>query len=30
LEDFKQAVDYFEKHPAQTPLTAAEASGFHH
>jgi glutamate decarboxylase len=30
VEDFKQALDYFAKHPVQTPLTSEEASGFHH
>ena len=30
IDDFKQALDYFEKHPLQTPLTSEEASGFHH
>jgi glutamate decarboxylase len=30
LGDFKAAIDYFEKHPIQSPLTNDEASGFHH
>ncbi len=30
IEDMKAAMDYFKKHPIQTPLTSAEASGFHH
>jgi glutamate decarboxylase len=30
IEDFKQALDYFTKHPVQTPLSGEEASGFHH
>ncbi len=30
VEDMKRAIDFFQKHPVQTPMTAAEASGFHH
>jgi glutamate decarboxylase len=30
LGDMQRSLDYFAKHPVQTPLTAAEASGFHH
>jgi glutamate decarboxylase len=30
VEDFRQALDYFEKHPVKTSLTSEEASGFHH
>lgn len=30
MDDMKRAIDYFEKHPIQAPLTSAEASGFHH
>ena len=30
IDDFRQALDYFEKHPVQTPLSSEEASGFHH
>lgn len=30
LEDMKRAVTYFRQHPVQTPLTADEATGFHH
>ncbi len=30
IEDFKQALAYFEKHPVQTHMTSEEASGFHH
>ncbi len=30
LDDFNRSLDYFKKHPPQTPLTAEEASGFHH
>ena len=30
LEDFKRAIDYFGKHPVSSPLTAKEATGYHH
>jgi glutamate decarboxylase len=30
VEDMKRALEYFSRRPVQTPLTAAEASGFHH
>jgi glutamate decarboxylase len=30
LDDMKRAIDYFQKHPIQSPMTGAEASGFHH
>ncbi len=30
LSDMEQAIDYFQRHPVPTPLTAQEASGFHH
>jgi glutamate decarboxylase len=30
IEDFKQALDHFKKHPVQSSLTSEEASGFHH
>ena len=30
LKDMRDAIDYFKKHPTQTPLNASEASGFHH
>lgn len=30
LEDMRRAVAYVEKHPIQQPMTAEEASGFHH
>jgi glutamate decarboxylase len=30
LEDMRRTLDYFEKHPCDSSLTAAEASGFHH
>jgi glutamate decarboxylase len=30
LEDFRRALEYFEKHPASSPLTAAEGTGYHH
>ncbi len=30
MDDIKRAIEYFEKHPVQAPMTAAEASGFHH
>jgi glutamate decarboxylase len=30
LDDMRAALDYFVKHPIQTPLTDGEASGFHH
>jgi len=30
VEDVKRALEYFGQRPVQMPLTAAEASGFHH
>ena len=30
VNDMKRALDYFKAHPIHTPMTAAEASGFHH
>jgi glutamate decarboxylase len=30
LTDMKRAIEYFKKHAIRTPMTAAEASGFHH
>ncbi|WP_425399293.1 glutamate decarboxylase [Aeoliella sp.] len=30
LQDMKQALEHFEKHPIETPMTADEATGFHH
>ena len=30
LGDMKAALEYFKKHPIEVPVTAAEASGFHH
>lgn len=30
LEDMKHSLDYFQKHPIQIPMAAAEATGFHH
>jgi glutamate decarboxylase len=30
VDDMKRAIDYFKKHPVQSQMTAAEASGFHH
>jgi glutamate decarboxylase len=30
IEDFKQALNYFDKHPVQAHMTSEEASGFHH
>jgi glutamate decarboxylase len=30
LEDIRQAIAHFERHPVAEPLTPAEASGFHH
>lgn len=30
LEDFKRSMDYFEKHPASSPITASEGTGYHH
>ena len=30
VEDMKQALTYFKKHAVDTPLTAEEATGFHH
>lgn len=30
LEDFRNAVAYFDRHPVTSPLGAAEAGGYHH
>ena len=30
VDDMKRAMDYFQKHPITTPMTADEAAGFHH
>jgi len=30
VDDMKGALDYFTRHPVQSPMTSAEASGFHH
>jgi len=30
LEDIRRALDYFNSHPAATPLTAEEGTGYHH
>lgn len=30
LGDFRRALDYFTSHPAATPLTGAEGTGYHH
>lgn len=30
VEDMQRALDYFEKHPVSKPMTAEEATGFHH
>lgn len=30
LGDFRRALEYFEKHPASTPLSAAEGTAYHH
>jgi glutamate decarboxylase len=30
LDDMKAALAYFQKHPVSTPLSAEEATGFHH
>jgi glutamate decarboxylase len=30
LDDIKNAMAYFAKHPVQVPMDATEASGFHH
>jgi glutamate decarboxylase len=30
IEDMKDAMEYFKKHPQAKPLTSEEASGFHH
>ena len=30
IVDMKRAIDHFQRHPVHTPLTAEEASGFHH
>ena len=29
LDDFRRAMEYFELHPAITPLTAKEGTGYH-
>ncbi len=30
IEDFRQSIAYFDKHPATHPITAAEGQGYHH
>jgi len=30
LDDMQRAIAHLKKHPVETPLTEAEASGFHH
>jgi glutamate decarboxylase len=30
VDDMKWAIEHFRQHPVDTPMTAAEASGFHH
>lgn len=30
LEDFRQSIAYFEKHPATHPITSDEGQGYHH
>jgi len=30
INDMERAIDHFKRHPVHTPLTAEEASGFHH
>jgi glutamate decarboxylase len=30
IEDIRQALDYFRKHPVKSHMTSEEASGFHH
>jgi glutamate decarboxylase len=30
LEDFRRAIEYFETHPAATPLSAEEGTAYHH
>jgi glutamate decarboxylase len=30
VEDIQRALDYFAKHPLPAPMSASEASGFHH
>jgi len=30
LDDFRRALDYFEVHPAGTPMSAEEGTGYHH
>ena len=30
IEDFKAAIEYFQRHPVTTPATDEESSGFHH
>ena len=30
VEDIKRSLHYFEQHPVQTSMTAAESTGFHH
>jgi glutamate decarboxylase len=30
VDDMKRAIGYFQQHRVHTPMTAEEASGFHH
>ena len=30
VEDMKRAIEFFQQHAVQTPMSADEASGFHH
>jgi glutamate decarboxylase len=30
VDDLKRAMEYFKRHPIQSPMSSAEASGFHH
>lgn len=30
VEDMKRAIEYFQRHPVQSPMASSEASGFHH
>ena len=30
VDDIKRTLDYFTQHPVQSPMTNADASGFHH
>ena len=30
MDDMKRAIEHLEKHPVQTPISAAEGTGFHH